>query len=76
MAQSHTNFKAVLEIKDAKALTSFVTEQSEAAKANLEMLKADAQVTTASAKAYFAEVQAILAESKDAAVKAATVKNA
>ncbi len=76
MAQSHTNFKAVLEIKDVKALTSFVTEQSEAAKANLETLKADAQVAAANSKAYFTEVQAILAESKDVVVKAAAKKSA
>ncbi len=76
LAQSHANFKAVLEIKDAKALTSFVTEQSEIAKTNLETLKAEAQVAAENTKAYFAEVQAILTESKDAAVKAAAPKKA
>jgi len=76
LAQSHANFKAVMAIKDTKALTSFVTEQSELAKANLETLKAEAQVAADNAKAYFAEVQAIMTESKDAVVKAATPKKA
>ncbi|MEH6472026.1 MAG: phasin family protein [Halopseudomonas sp.] len=71
MAQSHASFKAVLEIKDAKGLTTFVTGQTEVAKSNLETLKADAQVAAASTKAYFAEVQTILAESKDVVAKAA-----
>ncbi len=71
IAQSQADFKAAMEIKDVKALTSFVTAQSEAAKANLEALKADAQVAAESTKAYFAEVQAIMTESKDVVVKAA-----
>ncbi|MEH6649396.1 MAG: phasin family protein [Motiliproteus sp.] len=70
MAQSQASLQAALKIKDAQALTTFVTEQSEIAKANLETLKADAQVSVETSKAYFAEVQAILAESKDAIVKA------
>ncbi|MFT5722046.1 MAG: hypothetical protein ACI9W6_002366, partial [Motiliproteus sp.] len=57
-------------IKDAEGLTSFVTLKSEEAKASLEAFKTDAQVATESAKAYFAEVQAILAESKDTVAKA------
>jgi hypothetical protein len=76
MAQSHVDFKAVMEIKDVEALTSFVTVKSEEAKANLEALKAEAQVSVESTKAYFAEVQAILAESKDVVVKAAAKKSA
>ena len=37
---------------------------------------AEAQVAADNAKAYFAEVQAIMTESKDAVVKAATPKKA
>ena len=70
IAQSQADFKAVSEIKDPKALTSFVTAKSEEAKKSLETLKADAQVAAESTKAYFAEVQAILAESKDVLVNA------
>ena len=76
IAQSQASFKAALEIKDADGLTSFVTEQSEIAKTSLEALKTEAEVATESAKAYFSEVQAIMAESKDVIVKAATVKTA
>ncbi|MEH6814505.1 MAG: phasin family protein, partial [Motiliproteus sp.] len=72
IADAQANFKAISEIKDVEALTSFVTEQSEVAKANLETLKSEAQVSVESTKAYFAEVQAILTEGKDAVVKAAT----
>lgn len=71
IAQSQASFKAALEIKDAKGLTSFVTAQSEIAKSNLETLKTDVQVAAESTKAYFVEVQTILTESKDVAVKAA-----
>ncbi len=73
MAQSHARFKAALEIKDANAFTSFLTEQSDIAKANLEALKAEAQASVESTKAYFTEVQAILTESNDVIVKATTV---
>lgn len=76
IAQSQASLQAAMKIKDAQALTSFVTEQSEIAKANLEALKAEAQVSVETSKAYFAEVQAILTESKDAVVKAATPKKA
>ncbi len=76
MAQSQASLKAALEIKDAKGLTSFVTEQSEIAKTTLEALKANTQVSVEASKAYFAEVQAILAETKDTVVKAATQKTA
>ncbi|MEH6472278.1 MAG: hypothetical protein V7752_13605 [Halopseudomonas sp.] len=76
IAQSQASLKAAMAIKDADGLTSFVTEQSEVAKANLEALKTEAQVNVESSKAYFAEVQAILADSKDAVVKAATPKKA
>ncbi len=76
IAQSQADFKAVLEIKDVEALTSFVTVKSEAAKASLATLKAESEVATESAKAYFAEVQAILTEGKDAVVQAATPKAA
>ncbi len=71
IAQSQADFKAVSEIKDPKALASFVTAKTEEAKASLETLKADAQVAVESTKTYFAEVQAILTQSKDAVVKAA-----
>ncbi|MFT6915547.1 MAG: hypothetical protein ACJAWL_001856 [Motiliproteus sp.] len=64
IAQSQADFKAVSEIKDPTALTSFVTAKTEAAKADLETLKADAQAATESTKTYFAEVQAILSETK------------
>jgi hypothetical protein len=64
IAQSQADFKAVSEIKDPKTLASFVTAKAEAAKNNLETLKADAQVAVESSKAYFTEVQAILTESK------------
>ncbi|MEH6472738.1 MAG: hypothetical protein V7752_15955 [Halopseudomonas sp.] len=60
IAQSQADFKAVSEIKDPKALTSFVTAKSEEAKKNLETLKSEAQVAVESSKTYFAEVQAIL----------------
>ncbi|MEH6824361.1 MAG: phasin family protein, partial [Motiliproteus sp.] len=52
MAQSQASLKAALEIKDAKGLTSFVTEQSEIAKTTLEALKADTQVSVEASKAY------------------------
>ncbi|ANG62236.1 hypothetical protein A8C75_06850 [Marinobacterium aestuarii] len=71
IAQSQADFKAVSEIKNPEALTSFVTAKSEEAKKNLETLKADAQVAAESTKAYFTEVQAILTESKDVFVNAA-----
>ncbi len=71
IAQSQASLKAALEIKDADGLTAFVTEQSEIAKTNLEALTAEAQVSVENSKAYFAEVQAILTEGKDAVVKAA-----
>jgi hypothetical protein len=74
IAQSQASLKAAMEIKDAEALTSFVAKQSEIAKANLEALKAEAQVSVESTKTYFAEVQAILTEGNDAVVKAATEK--
>jgi hypothetical protein len=74
MAQSHADFKALMEIKDVEALTSFVTAKSEAAKANLETLKAESEAAVESAKAYFAEVQAILTESKAAPAPKATAK--
>ena len=76
LAQSQAGLQAALQIKDADALTAFVTEQSEIAKANFEALQADAKVASESAKSYFTEVQAILAESQDAAVKSATSKKA
>ena len=76
IAQSHVYFKSFMEIKDVEALTSFVTVKSEEAKANLETLKAEAQAAADTAKAYFAEFQAILTESKDVVVKAATPKKA
>tara|TARA_R110001583_G_scaffold69387_2_gene196743 strand:+ start:137 stop:520 length:384 start_codon:yes stop_codon:yes gene_type:complete len=76
IAQSQADFKAVMEIKDVNALTSFVTTKSEEAKANLETLKTEAQVAAESAKAYFAEVQAILTASTDAPVKTAAPKAA
>ena len=76
VAQSQASLKAAMGIKDAEGLTSFVTEQSEIAKTSLEALKTEAEVATESAKAYFSEVQAILAESKDVIVKAATVEAA
>ena len=66
VAQSQADFKAVSEIKDPKALTSFVAAKTEEAKK-----KADAQVAAESTKAYFTEVQAILTESKDVIVNAA-----
>ena len=71
IAQSQASFKAALSIKDSKGLTSFVTEQSEVAKASLEALKSDALFAATNTKSYFSEVQAILAESKNAVVKAA-----
>ncbi len=74
IAQSQASLKAALEIKDVEGLTAFVTKQSETAKANLETLQAEAQVSAESTKAYFAEVQAILTEGKDAVVKAAVKK--
>ncbi|MFT6916309.1 MAG: hypothetical protein ACJAWL_002643 [Motiliproteus sp.] len=74
IAQSQADFKAVSEIKDAEALTSYVTVKSEEAKASLETLKTDAQVAAESAKAYFAEVQAIMTEGTEAVTKAATSK--
>ena len=75
IAQSQADFKAVSEIKDPKELTSFVTAKSEAAKASLATLKTEAEVATENAKAYFAEVQAILTEGKDTVVKAASKKS-
>ncbi|MFT6913894.1 MAG: hypothetical protein ACJAWL_000180 [Motiliproteus sp.] len=76
VAQSQADFKIFSEIKDANALTSFVTLKSEEAKASFETLKTDAQVASESAKAYFAEVQAILTESKDTVAKAEVAKAA
>lgn len=74
IAQAQADFKALLEIKDVEALTSFVTVKSEEAKANLEALKTEAQVSAESTKAYFAEVQAILTESKDSVAVAPAAK--
>jgi hypothetical protein len=71
IAQAQADFKALSAIKDVEALTSFVALKSEEAKANLEALKTDAQVSAESTKAYFAEVQAILTESTAAVVPAA-----
>ncbi|MEH6472538.1 MAG: hypothetical protein V7752_14925 [Halopseudomonas sp.] len=76
IAQSQADFKAFSEIKDVNALTSFVTVKSEEAKASLATLKTEAEVAAESAKAYFAEVQAILTESKDVLVKTAAVSKA
>jgi predicted KAP-like P-loop ATPase len=76
MAQSQASLKAAMGIKDAEGLKSFVTEQSEIAKTNFEALKTEAQVSVESSKTYFAEVQAILAESKDVVVKAAAASKA
>ena len=64
IAQAQADFKALSEIKDVEALTSFVAVKSEEAKANLEALKTDAQVSLENNKAYFAEVQAILTQGK------------
>lgn len=76
IAQLQADFKAVSEIKDAKALSSFVTAKSEEAKHSLAALKTEAEMAAESAKAYFAEVQAILTEGTDTAVKAAAPKAA
>ena len=71
IAQAQGDFQAITEIKDVEALTSFVTAKSDEAKANLEALKTEAEVSAESSKAYFAEVQAILTESTDAVAPAA-----
>ena len=76
IAQSQASLKAAMGIKDAEGLTSFVTEQSEIAKTNLEALTTEAQASVEISKAYFAEVQAILTEGNEVVVKAATVKKA
>ncbi len=62
IAQSQASLKAAMEIKDPEGLTSYLTEQSEIAKANLEALQAEAQANVEKSKAYFAEVQSILTE--------------
>ena len=64
IAQTQADFKALSAIKDVTALTSFLTAKSEEAKANLEALKAEAEVSVEKSKAYFAEVQAILTTTK------------
>lgn len=64
VAQAQADFKALSEIKDVEAFTSFVAAKSEEAKANLEALKVEAQASTENSKAYFAEVQAILTQAK------------
>ncbi|BBB27234.1 hypothetical protein [Amphritea japonica] len=71
IAQAQADFQALSAIKDVEALTSFVSLKSEEAKANLEALKAEAQASAESTKAYFAEVQAILTESTASVVPAA-----
>ncbi|WP_372741765.1 phasin family protein [Neptunomonas sp.] len=79
IAQAQADFKALSEIKDVEALTSFFTAKSEEAKANFEALQAEAKASVESTQSYFTEVQAILTESKDSvvpAVKAIATKTA
>ncbi len=79
IAQTQADFKALSEIKDVEALTSFFTAKSEEAKANFEALQAEAKASVESTQSYFTEVQAILTESKDSvvpAVKAIATKTA
>mgnify|MGYP005989795807 CR=1 FL=1 len=70
IAQAQADFKALSEIKDVEALTSFFTAKSEEAKANFEALQAEAKASVESTQTYFTEVQAILTESKDSVVPA------
>ncbi|WP_372737755.1 hypothetical protein [Neptunomonas sp.] len=71
IAKAQADFKALSEIKDVEALTAFVAVKSEEAKANLEALQTEVQASAENTKAYFAEVQAILTENKDAVAPAA-----
>ncbi len=70
VAQLQADFKALTEIKDVEALTSFVTAKSEEAKNTFEALKTEAEASVESTKAYFAEVQSILAEGMDSVAPA------
>ncbi|MEH6578120.1 MAG: hypothetical protein V7731_13675 [Amphritea sp.] len=71
LSLSQARTKAALEIKDVDDFTAFVTEQSEIAKSSFQELTESTQVATEDAKAYFAEVQAILTESQEVVAKAA-----
>ncbi len=71
LSLSQARTKAALEIKDVDGFTAFVTEQSEIAKSSFQELTESTQVATEDAKAYFAEVQAILTESQEVVAKAA-----
>ena len=71
LSLSQARAKAALEIKDVDGFTAFVTEQSEIAKSSFQELTESTQVATEDAKAYFAEVQAILTESQEVVAKAA-----
>ncbi len=67
IAQAQADFKALTEIKDVDALTTFVAAKSEEAKTNLEALKTQAQVSAEHVQDYYAQIQAILTESMELA---------
>ncbi len=69
---SQERAKAALEIKDPEGYITFVTEQAEIARSTIEELLKNSQAATRDAEAYFAEIQAILSESQEAAAKAAS----
>jgi len=62
--------KAAMEIKDVAGFTAFVTEQTEIAKTSFADLTASSKTAAEEVKAYFADVQALLNQTKDAAVTA------
>ncbi|OMH26630.1 phasin family protein [Motiliproteus sp. MSK22-1] len=70
MSLSQARAKAAMEIKDVEGFTAFITEQSEIAKSSMQDLTESTQTAAKDAKAYFAEVQAILTESQEVVAKA------
>ena len=72
--QADAQYKAASEINDYEGLASFLKEQSEVAKQNMEKLIADGKTATEEMAVYSQEVQKILSESIDAIKPEAPVK--
>jgi len=68
--------KAAMSIKDAAGLSAFINEQSELAKSSVAEMTANSKVAAEEIKAYFAEVQALLSQTQEVAVKKTATKKA
>ncbi len=73
MTLSQARATAALEIKDVDSFVAFASEQAEITESSMLELAENTQAAAQDAKAYFAEVQAILTEGQEVVAKAAPV---